>query len=128
MRVLQGHQSSVRCIDVCGNRVVSGSYDTTCRVSIFGLLPSLIFSSLLVLLLLILVLKLTEWARCGTSILGSVFMCFKAISSKFILSHLTGNISLLEGSTRLSVFGTQIQGKLDFFPYHHLTLIYRNSN
>jgi hypothetical protein len=34
LRVLQGHQHSVRCLDVCGNKIVSGSYDTTCRVSI----------------------------------------------------------------------------------------------
>ena len=33
LRILQGHRNSVRCLDVCGNRVVSGSYDTTCRVS-----------------------------------------------------------------------------------------------
>jgi len=33
LRILQGHRHSVRCLDVCGNRVVSGSYDTTCRVS-----------------------------------------------------------------------------------------------
>jgi len=33
-KVLQGHTGSVRCLDVNGNRVVSGSYDTTCRVSI----------------------------------------------------------------------------------------------
>lgn len=32
VRVLAGHEGSVRCLDVCGNRVVSGSYDTTCRV------------------------------------------------------------------------------------------------
>jgi len=30
--VLEGHSQSVRCIDVCGRRVVSGSYDNTCRV------------------------------------------------------------------------------------------------
>lgn len=35
LRVLEGHHQSVRCLDVCGNRVVSGSYDTTCRVSLF---------------------------------------------------------------------------------------------
>lgn len=32
LRVLEGHDQSVRCIDVCGNICVSGSYDTTCRV------------------------------------------------------------------------------------------------
>ena len=35
LRVLEGHQQSVRCLDVCGRKVVSGSYDTTCRVSFF---------------------------------------------------------------------------------------------
>ena len=35
LRVLEGHEQSVRCLDVCGNKVVSGSYDTTCRVSSF---------------------------------------------------------------------------------------------
>jgi WD40 repeat protein len=33
LRVLHGHTASVRCLDICGNKVVSGSYDTTCRVS-----------------------------------------------------------------------------------------------
>ena len=33
LRVLVGHEESVRCLDVCGNKVVSGSYDCTCRVS-----------------------------------------------------------------------------------------------
>lgn len=32
LRLLQGHSNSVRCLDVCGNRVVSGSYDASCRV------------------------------------------------------------------------------------------------
>lgn len=30
--VLVGHTSSVRAIEVHGNRAVSGSYDTTCRL------------------------------------------------------------------------------------------------
>lgn len=33
VRVLQGHKGSVRCLVVAGNLVVSGSHDTTCRVS-----------------------------------------------------------------------------------------------
>lgn len=33
LRLLAGHQHSVRCIEISGNKVVSGSYDTTCRVS-----------------------------------------------------------------------------------------------
>lgn len=32
VRVLQGHDESVRALDVFGNRAVSGSYDRTCRV------------------------------------------------------------------------------------------------
>jgi F-box and WD-40 domain protein CDC4 len=32
LRVLHGHQDSVRALDVCGSRAVSGSYDATCRV------------------------------------------------------------------------------------------------
>lgn len=32
LRVLEGHDDSVRTLDVCGNRVVSGSYDRTCRL------------------------------------------------------------------------------------------------
>ena len=32
LRVLAGHAGSVRSLDVCGNQVVSGSYDGTCRV------------------------------------------------------------------------------------------------
>ena len=32
LRILEGHSNSVRCLDVCGNKVVSGSYDASCRV------------------------------------------------------------------------------------------------
>jgi len=32
LRVLAGHAGSVRSLDFCGNQVVSGSYDGTCRV------------------------------------------------------------------------------------------------
>lgn len=32
LRILSGHVGSVRSLDICGNRVVSGSYDGTCRV------------------------------------------------------------------------------------------------
>ena len=32
LRILSGHAGSVRSLDVCGNLVVSGSYDGTCRV------------------------------------------------------------------------------------------------
>lgn len=34
MHQLVGHSHSVRCIEVSGNKVVSGSYDATCRVSV----------------------------------------------------------------------------------------------
>jgi F-box and WD-40 domain protein CDC4 len=34
LRVLEGHQASVRCLDVFGDKVVSGSYDHTCRVRV----------------------------------------------------------------------------------------------
>ena len=37
LQILQGHSSSVRCLDVCGSKVVSGSYDATCRVRPFPL-------------------------------------------------------------------------------------------
>ena len=33
MHLLAGHEHSVRCIEVSGNKVVSGSYDATCRVN-----------------------------------------------------------------------------------------------
>lgn len=33
IHTLSGHDQSVRCIEVAGNQVVSGSYDFTCRVS-----------------------------------------------------------------------------------------------
>lgn len=33
MHTLVGHDNSVRCIETSGNKVVSGSYDTTCRVN-----------------------------------------------------------------------------------------------
>lgn len=33
LHLLSGHEHSVRCIEVSGNKVVSGSYDATCRVS-----------------------------------------------------------------------------------------------
>jgi len=32
LRLLSGHRKSVRAIEVCGNKIVSGSYDTTARV------------------------------------------------------------------------------------------------
>ena len=41
LRVLSGHAGSVRSLDVCGNKVVSGSYDCTCRVSYVALPPFL---------------------------------------------------------------------------------------
>ncbi|KAJ7626308.1 WD40-repeat-containing domain protein, partial [Mycena polygramma] len=31
VRSMTGHTGSVRCLDVCGNKAVSGSYDATCR-------------------------------------------------------------------------------------------------
>lgn len=34
LRVLEGHEDRVRCVEVCGRRAVSGSYDGTCRVSL----------------------------------------------------------------------------------------------
>lgn len=37
LRTMLGHEQSVRCIEVAGNRVVSGSYDYTCRVSDYTL-------------------------------------------------------------------------------------------
>ena len=39
LRLLAGHAGSVRSLDVCGNRVVSGSYDCTCRVRSFCIDP-----------------------------------------------------------------------------------------
>jgi WD40 repeat protein len=40
VHVLAGHTDSVRCLEVSGNLVVSGSYDATCRVS--HTIPSLV--------------------------------------------------------------------------------------
>lgn len=34
LHLLAGHEHSVRCIEVSGNKVVSGSYDASCRVSL----------------------------------------------------------------------------------------------
>lgn len=31
---LRGHAVAVRCLEVAGNQIVSGSYDHTCRVSL----------------------------------------------------------------------------------------------
>lgn len=31
---LRGHSTAVRCLEVAGNQIVSGSYDHTCRVSL----------------------------------------------------------------------------------------------
>ena len=44
-KIFQGHTGSVRCLDVNGNRVVSGSYDTTCRVSMVTGLQVVSFNS-----------------------------------------------------------------------------------
>jgi F-box and WD-40 domain protein CDC4 len=49
LRVLHGHQESVRCLDVCGNKVVSGSYDTTLRVSFLYLSVEIKYADRIVL-------------------------------------------------------------------------------
>ena len=76
LRVLEGHAQSVRCLDVCGRRVVSGSYDNTCRVRI-GFLPCP-SPNLLTL------------CRYGTLIQGSVCMSSEDTFTKFIPSRLMG--------------------------------------
>ena len=49
LRILAGHQESVRCLDVCGDQVVSGSYDNTCRVSTLITLRACYYTHLMLL-------------------------------------------------------------------------------
>jgi F-box and WD-40 domain protein CDC4 len=35
LHLLAGHQASVRCMEICGDIVVSGSYDCSARVNIY---------------------------------------------------------------------------------------------
>ena len=37
LHLLAGHQASVRCMEICGDIVVSGSYDCSARVNIYYL-------------------------------------------------------------------------------------------
>lgn len=46
IRTLVGHEESVRCLDVCGNKVVSGSYDCTCRVSFVVVATTLLLANI----------------------------------------------------------------------------------
>lgn len=77
MHVLSGHSASVRCIEVSGNKVVSGSYDSTCRVSYF--LSSSLYSMFIILELMI------HNRSYGTSILENVFSFSEVTIIKFIL-------------------------------------------
>lgn len=97
LRVLQGHQHSVRCLDVCGNKIVSGSYDTTCRVSFFIAFVGIFFL-----------------CSCsfGTWIRGSAYMFFEVTIMKFILSLLMVSELHLEVSTRRFASGTRTPGNI----------------
>ena len=72
LKLLSGHQHSVRCIEISGNKVVSGSYDATCKVSS----PYLI--------LMVSKLKLYN-PRFGTLILANACILYKDINIRFML-------------------------------------------
>lgn len=80
VHVLSGHQHSVRCIEISGNRVVSGSYDATCKVSQVAHLQMNR-------------LTLTCSTRSGTSTLANVCILYKATSTRFTLSHSMATVS-----------------------------------
>ena len=71
LRLLAGHQHSVRCIEISGNKVVSGSYDTTCRVSFSHLHYQA---------------ELTRLCRSGMLTLENACMCSMGISIRSMLS------------------------------------------
>lgn len=66
LRTLTGHSQSVRCLEVAGNKAVSGSYDYTCKVGLF------LFSHVWIC---------TDDSS-GMSILGNVYTLFKDIITK----------------------------------------------
>lgn len=98
LRVLCGHTASVRCLDIYGNKVVSGSYDTTCRVSIVSRLRRAFYSLLF------------TPCRSGMSTLGNACKCSEVTGIRSTLLQLIG-ISLHRGGwTLLLDCGTQPQG------------------
>lgn len=102
IRTLVGHEESVRCLDVCGNKVVSGSYDCTCRVSLIAV--AIDVNCVLIL-----------GRRFGTSIPESACRCSAAICIKFIQLHLPVLTSPPVVWTRQSVSGILTLGKFKFF-------------
>jgi WD40 repeat protein len=90
---LRGHAAAVRCLEVAGNQVVSGSYDTTCRVSrIFLLTTRLTFS-------------------CGTRIRENACMCSLDTFNRFTPSPLMGYGLSQEVLIPPPEFGQLVQGK-----------------
>jgi WD40 repeat protein len=71
---LRGHQLGIRCLDVCGNHVVSGSYDATCRVGPMQLQTPSFTSNI-------------DPCSCGTPPLVNVCTFFVAILARFTLSR-----------------------------------------
>lgn len=81
LHLLSGHEHSVRCIEVSGNKVVSGSYDATCRVRTLSLLISTLPRVIA-----------DESRHChsyGTSILENACMFSEGTFIKFMQSHST---------------------------------------
>ena len=101
LRGLLGREESVRCLDVFGNKVVSGSYDFTCRVSlsIFLLQHGEIW-----------LLILEFGFSCGMLILDSVCMFYAGTSIRYILLHMTVFISHRVGWILWCGFGIQKLG------------------
>lgn len=91
---LRGHADAVRCIEVAGNQVVSGSYDCTCRVRLasFDWWTSLINSF-------------------GTPILESACRCYRDIWARSMLWRLMGFGWSLEVKILPSGYGQPVQGR-----------------
>lgn len=97
LRVLVGHQHSVRCIEISGNKLVSGSYDTTCRVGPSSLTRLEMSSESL-------------GARSGTQIRANASISCRATSIRSMQSPSMARESQADLSTLLSASGLPKQG------------------
>lgn len=89
---LRGHATAVRCLEIAGNQIVSGSYDHTCRVSLtHSYRLELMFSS-------------------GRLIRGNAYMSCLDIRGRYMLSLSMAYGLLLVVPIRPSEFGPLVLG------------------
>jgi hypothetical protein len=108
VRVLAGHDDSVRALDAFGDRVVSGSYDRTCRVCNFAALVQVLG-------------LITTPISFGMSIRANVCTSFVATTIKSIQSRSTGYTLPALALTQLFVYGMPSEGTSIVFVYCLLT-------